>query len=224
MIKPMSRNAIFRSSPIADNFIASIQQGYANDFDLTVPAEAATVKKYYDHLKPYRSIDAPIDKFGVLVYRTHSLKTYIVEVPGVLNQFLQMLNIKNLFVLDFLKTSFENYPFQNYKKRNDFRRIMGRNLKNGGYLIDSEILKKILTLFFFSGFYGRPVIFFVPADGDVSMTIHLCDDGNFHINFQEHYSAQILNTAKIAGFTFGDIDLCWDNSIYRYETKQTVEV
>lgn len=220
----MTRNSIFRSSPVADNFIASIQQGYANDFDLTVSKEAATVSKYYDHLTPYHAIDDPVNNFGVLVYRTSSLKTYIEEVPGILNQFLQTLNIKQLFVLDMLHTPFDNYPFQNFKKRNDFRRIMGRNLKNGGYLIDTGILKKILTLFFFSGFYGRPVIFFIPADGDVSMTIHLCDDGNFHLNFQEKYASHIAEAAITAGFIMGDLDLCWDNSIYRYATKQSVVV
>ena len=119
-----------------------------------------------------------------------------------------------------LHTPFDNYPFQNFKKRNDFRRIMGRNLKNGGYLIDTGILKKILTLFFFSCFYGRPVIFFIPADGDVSMTIHLCDDGNFHLNFQEKHANQITEAAITAGFIMGDLDLCWDNSIYRNATKQ----
>ena len=137
-----------------------------------------------------------------------------------MNQFLQTLNIKQLFVLDMLHTTFDNYPFQNFKKRNDFRRIMGRNLKNGGYLIDTGILKKILTLFFFSGFYGRPVIFFIPADGDASMTIHLCDDGNFHLNFPEKYASHIAEAAITAGFIMGDLDLCWDNSIYRNATKQ----
>ena len=117
----MTRNAIFRASPVADHIMASIQQRYANDFDLTVSKEAATVSKYYDHLTHYNAIDDPVNNFGVLVYRTSSLKTYIEEVPGVLNQFLQTLNIKQLFVLDMLYTPFDNYPFQNFKKRNDFR-------------------------------------------------------------------------------------------------------
>ena len=222
MFKPVTRNTIFRSSPFADNLIASIQRGYAADFDLSLSKDARTVKKFYDHQQPFQTIDPPIDGHCVLAYITETLEEYLHEVPAVLQRFFNALNIQQLYLLDFLKTTTDDFPFQNFKKRNDFRRLVGRNIKHGGYLVDAADLSDLLNLFFFSSLHGRPVIFFIPANGDVLLSIRLCSDGNFHLDFQQQHEGRIHEAARYAGFTIGDIDLCWDYNLFSYHRRHSL--
>lgn len=219
MLKPVTRKNIFHSSITADNIIATMQQSYASDFDLINSSEAAIVNKFYDHQQPFHFMDSPMDNHCVLAYSANSLKDYLNEIPGVLQTLFEALEIKQLYLLDFLNTTLDEFPFQNYKKRNDFRRIAGRNIKHSGYCLDTADLKNILNLFFFSGHHGRPILFFIPTNDHIAISTRLCSDGNFHINFQEQNANQIFKAAKNAGFKVGDIDLCWEISLFKYPSK-----
>lgn len=68
MFKPITRQEIFRTSIFADNLIALFQQSYTSDIDMTVKSEASMLKKYYDHLQPFKIIEPPINSNCVLAF------------------------------------------------------------------------------------------------------------------------------------------------------------
>lgn len=208
MFKPITRKAIFLSSVFADNLLADFQQSYTLDIDLSVKKEADMLKKYYDHLKPFQLIDPPINSHCVLVYDAKSKKDYIESFPLVLQQFLMALNIQDLYLTYFNNKNLFKFEFENFTKRNLFKLYGGRKTDNLGYQIKVSDLHKGFPLFFFSGVYDVPVIFLITANGDVPLSLRLCDDGNLHLNFQEMYQKLIKEAAAHAGFIMGDIELC----------------
>ena len=208
MFKPITRLEIFRSSVFADNLIAEFQQSYTLDIDLSVKKEAEMLKKYYDHLKPFQPIEPSINSHCVLAYDAESKKDYIEAFSLVLQKFLTALNIQDLYLTYFNKKNLFQFEFENYKKRNLFKLYGGKKTENLGYQIKVSALHKSFPLFFFSGVYDVPVIFLITANGEVPLSLRLCDDGNLHLNFQEMYQKRIHEAAKNAGFKIGDLEIC----------------
>jgi hypothetical protein len=208
MFKPVARPEIFSSSVFADNLIADFQRSYTLDIDLSVKAEAQMLKKYYDHLKPFQPIEPPINNHCVLAYAAESKKDYIEAFPLVLQKFLLDLNIQDLYLTYFNSKNLFEFEFENFRKRNLFKLYGGKNTKNLAYQIKVSDLHKGFPLFFFSGVYDVPVIFLITANGEVPLSLRLCDDGNLHLNFQEMYQKQIHKAAKESGFIRGDLELC----------------
>jgi hypothetical protein len=208
MFNPITRHEIFNSSVFADNLIAEFQQSYTSDIDLSVKQEADMLKKYYDHLKPFQPIDPPIDSHCVLAYAAESKKDYIETFPLVLQKFLTALNIQDLYLTYFNNKNLFKFEFENFRKRNLFKLYGGRKAQNLGYQIKVPNLHKGFPLFFFSGVYDVPVIFLITANGEIPLSLRLCDDGNLHLNFQEMYQKRIHEAAKNAGFKIGDLEIC----------------
>jgi len=208
MFKPITRPEIFRSSVFADNLIAEFQQSYTLDIDLSVKKEAEMLKKYYDHLKPFQPIEPTINSHCVLAYDAESKKDYIETFSLVLQKFLTALNIQDLYLTYFNKKNLFQFEFENYRKRNLFKLYGGKKTENLGYQIKVSDLHKSFPLFFFSGVYDVPVIFLITAEGEVPLSLRLCDDGNLHLNFQEMYQKRIHEAAKNAGFKMGDLEIC----------------
>jgi hypothetical protein len=208
MFKPITRPEIFRSSVFADNLIAEFQQSYTLDIDLSVKQEADMLKKYYDHLHPFEPIDPPINSHCVLAYDAESKKDYIVTFPLVLQKFLMDLGIQDVYLTYFNKKNLFQFEFENFKKRNLFKLYGGKKTENLGYQLKVSDLHKGFPLFFFSGVYDVPVIFLITANGEVPLSLRLCDDGNLHLNFQEMYQKRIHEAAKDAGFKMGDLEIC----------------
>ena len=196
-----------------------MQQSYASDFDLSIRSEVRVINKFYDHLKPFAPIPAPINTGCVMTYLVNNFQEYLEQVPVALVQFLKALQIEKLYILDFLNTALSVFPFENFRKRNCLKRLLGGKLNYTGLLSDTTIVAEILHLFLFSGLHGRPVIFFITAKGVVPLSVRLCDDGNFHLQFQVQFSNQVLEAAHKTGFTIGDVDLCWEHSIYKLRRK-----
>jgi hypothetical protein len=48
----------------------------------------------------------------------------------------------------------------------------------------------------------------ITANGEIPLSLRLCDDGNLHLNFQEMYQKRIHEAAKNAGFKMGDLEIC----------------
>ena len=208
MFNPITLPEIFRSSVFADNLIAEFQQSYTLDIDLSVKQEAEMLKKYYDHLKPFQRIDPPINSHCVLAYDAENKKDYVETFPLILQKFLTVLNIQDLYLTYFNNKNLFQFEFENFRKRNLFKLYGGRKTKNLGYQIKVSDLHKGFPLFFFSGVYDVPVIFLITANGQVPLSLRLCDDGNLHLNFQKMYQKRIQEAAKNAGFKMGDLEIC----------------
>lgn len=208
MFKPITRTEIFHSSIFADNIIAIFQQSYTSDIDLSVKAEAQMLKKYYDHLKPFQPIEPTINSNCVLAYDAESKQDYVTTFPLVLQKFLTALSIQDVYLTYFNNKNLYQFEFENFRKRNLFKLYGGKNTKNLAYQIKVSDLHKGFPLFFFSGVYDVPVIFLITANGEVPLSLRLCDDGNLHLNFQEMYQKQIHKAAKENGFIKGDLEIC----------------
>ncbi|NEU07610.1 hypothetical protein GZH53_04720 [Flavihumibacter sp. R14] len=216
MFTPVARPEIFHSSVFADNLVAIFQESYASGIDPSVRSEAAMLKKYYDHLKPFRQIDPPIDGHCVLAYDAGSKDDYIATFPLVMQKFLNTLNIRKLYLLNFNKTNLYSFPFENFRKLNQFKLLGGSKKENLGYRFKVSELHRGFPLFFFSGVYDVPVVFLITATGEVPLSLRLCDDGNLHLNFQEIYRHRIEEAAAHAGFLMGDLEICSRYGVNHY--------
>lgn len=214
MLIPVKRSEIFRTSVFADNYIAEMQRAYARDYNLNSPKEAALLKKYYDHLKPFTTIEKPIDGEQVLAYPAKSKLEYEVNFPLVLKQFLQELGITEIYLLEDNRICITTeFPFQNFHKRNLFKRFGGKKSAAEGYRVTTNKLDKVFPLFFFSRRYDVPVIFLLTAKGKTEIAMRLCDDGNLHISYQKAVEQQIHQAASSAGLRIGDRELCDAHSV-----------
>lgn len=223
MFTPIARTTIFRSSVFADNLIAHFQQSYASNIDQSVKWEAAMLKKYYDHLKPFQTIAPQIDGHCVVAYNAFSKNDYIEQFPLVLQKFLNDLNIEELYLLNFNTTNLFGFPFENFRKKNQFKLLGGRKTENLGYQFKVSELHRGFPLFFFSGVYDVPVIFMITASGEVPLSLRLCDDGNLHLNFQEIYKTRIHEAAIGAGFKIGDLEICYYHNLTFSTNKSLYE-
>jgi hypothetical protein len=211
MITSLSRSAIFRMSPYADHTVAAMQQAYASDFDLTDNKEAACVKRHYDHLQSLHPREWPKEQHFVVAWEAEDIRQYESGIGSMLQLFLTGLGISQLYLLDPL---YERFPFENFSKRNAFRRLTGSALDHKGFLLDTHHLPQLLPLLLFSGIYGRPVVYFVGANGHLPLAFSLCDDGNFHTTCLATDYPRVSEVAKTAGWLTGDIELCASCSIY----------
>jgi hypothetical protein len=214
MLQPLSRTAIFQNSPFADAFIASMQQSYASDLDMTDPSDRSLLKKFYDHLHPLQPLHPPFhNDMLVLTYPAIHQKEYFVKMPKAMEYLFHQLQTKRLYFVDFLKTSLHEFPFETYRKRNKLKQLLGWQLHYGGFQLAIEDLCTVWPLFYFSGIYARSAIVLI-ADGEAPLALRLCKDGNFHCNYQQGHEDHILPVAKEAGFLTGDVNLCWDYKVH----------
>jgi len=213
MLQPLSRKAIFRASSFADTFIAEMQQSYAQDFDLSDAQDCSMLRKYYDHLKPFRYVDPPLSNgMLVLTFPADDRKEYFAQMPVAMVQLLEALGSTQLYFVDFLKTRLNEFPFETYRKRNQLKRLLGWSLKYGGFRLSITDLPVVWPLFYFSGIYARTAIVLI-SDGEAPLALRLCRDGNFHCHYQEVHQQRIATAAQDVGFLVGDIDLCWQYRI-----------
>lgn len=223
MLYPLSRKAIFQASSLADTFVAYMQQGYAQDLDMNEPQERSLLKKYYDHLQPFQPLDPPLDNdMMVLAFPASNQQDFFGQMPVAMAQLFKALGTKELYIVDFLKTSLNEFPFETYGKRNKLKQLLGWNLHYGGFQLSADDLSVVLPLFYFSGIYARPVIALV-ADGEVPLVLRLCKDGNFHCNYQQLRKDRITTAASAAGFLTGDVYICWEYSVQSLPLKAPQE-
>lgn len=215
MLLPRTRTAIFRACSFADYFIAEMQQSYAQDFDPTNPKDKATLDRYYDHREPLQAAEWPGQEACVLTQEAAGIREYEAGIGSALQRFYSALGIEQLYLLDFLNTGMAGFPFDSFRKRNAFRRLVRGGLDHKGFLLPTSDLAAVLPLLFFSGVHGRPVLFFFPAEGVLPLSLHLCDDGNFHAHYPARLDGQVKAAAERAGLIAGEAPtLCWTHSIY----------
>ncbi|EJF10220.1 hypothetical protein [Pontibacter sp. BAB1700] len=142
MIRPIRRASIFRSSPFADNLIASYQRSYAAMYDATIQEEAKMHRQYYDHRAAWQPDDTPIMSDLVLAYEAEDLPDYVMQLPLRLQKFFNSLGVAQLYLMDFLRSDLNEFPFENFRKKNLFRRIAGRHSQDYNYLLDTSDLPR----------------------------------------------------------------------------------
>jgi len=214
MLQALSRKALFQASPFADTFVADMQQSYAQDFDLSDAQDRSMLRKYYDHLKPFRPVDPPLSNdMVILTFPADHQQAYFAQMPLAMAQLLEALGSTQLYFVDFLKTSLEEFPFETYRKRNQLKRLLGGRLDYGGFRLSITDLPIVWPLFYFSGRYERTAIVLI-ADGEVPLALRLCKDGNFHCHYQAIHEGRFIQAAEAAGFNTGDVNLCWDYKVW----------
>jgi hypothetical protein len=168
MLTPVKRSQVFRSSRFNDRVIASFQASYASDFDASVPKEKTALTKYYDHLEPFDKTCSVEEANCVIVYKTYSRQEYLQAFPQQLKQALLALDIQQLYLLDFTNMNLlKEFAFQNFHKRNRFKRMGAVKENNTAYCFSTSIVEQVLPLFFFSGVFDVPVIFFFLPAGNL---------------------------------------------------------
>ena len=205
-----TRAQVFKLSPFADNFIAQMQQSFASELDVNNKAESALLSKYYDHQKPSCHQAMIIEGHAVMAFIAANRETYFTDLP--LPVFFSKLETEQLFFIDFLDTSMSDFPFENFRKRNTLKKMLGGSLAVDAFSLNAIDVVKVLELFYFSRRYERSAITMI-ADGRVPVALRLCRDGNFHINYLAEYESKVRDAAVDAGFIVGDIDLCWNYKV-----------
>jgi hypothetical protein len=207
MITTLSRRNYFLLSPFADSFIASMQHSYAAGLDETDKLDRKVLQERFDHRQPFVQPAMAIDGHCVIALPATSKREYNIRLPIQLTELLTRLHCTQVSLLDFINTDFARFPFENFSKRNRFRRLTAHMERDLVARFAPSLLNEMLPLFLFSGCYDVPVIFII-SDGPVPLSLRLCDDGNFHFNFLETDRSRILEAAELSGFATGSIELC----------------
>jgi len=223
MLTPVSRYAIFQSSVYIDNYIAGMQQSYGADFNTDNALEKAMLKKYYDHLQAYKPQSTASNSYAEMAYPAGSKADYCIHFPLQLRALLTQLGIKDLYVMQFIKTDFlTEFPFENFTKKNRFKRYGGIKRSDVGYRFAVADIATIFPLFFFSGTYDTPVIFLFSATPTIDLCLRLCDDGNLHYNIPAAQHQSFINIAKQLGFATDGDAICTQYSVFYLDKPQLI--
>jgi hypothetical protein len=213
MIIQLRRSTVFKTSHFANAFIAQLQQSYAADLDSGNKAQRILLSRYYDNLKPLGWQQLAIDGHCVMAFPAASQEEYFLGLQKGFDQLFTLLEVAKIYFLDFLNTPLSSFPFENFAKRNQFKRLTGSHPLVEAFAIKSKDIGSVLPLFYFSKRFERASITLI-ADGDLPFALRLCKDGNFHINYQIHHQTLVQTAAITAGFKIGDVDLCWEYKIH----------
>ena len=213
MLSPVSRLAAFQNSPIADQFIAEMQQSYAQGLNPDYGPDRAELKRLFDHREPLLPNRIVVDGHCIIAYPAAHLNDYIQSCSLVVQRFLQALSIQQLYLMDFVKTNLLDFPFENFRKRNQFKRMGSFKSNNMCYQLATAHLHLVLPVFYLARKWDVPLIFLLTAEGEVPISLRLCDDGNFHLNYHKKYDQQIRNAAQDAGLKTGNTTLCDQYSV-----------
>lgn len=207
MISHISREEILKNSVSADTTIADLQKAFAKNFDLDDPEDASLLKNLYDHTHPFNSIEGKKYEHVVLALPSKSKESFENAFPERLVKFFQLLDIHELYLMDWLKRSWNEFPFENPSKKDKFQKLVGDINFSGGFKVKINQLKTILSSLFFSSRFDQPVFYLFPG-GEDHYSFYLCDDGNIHINYTAEKSQLIKRATEEAGFITGDIEIC----------------
>ncbi len=207
MLTPLHRTRIFHNSPLADNYIAGIQQAYSRGLDGDTYWEAKLLATY-DHLEPFQKIERVVNKSVVLAYPAKTKADYINNMPLAFQHFLKTIGIEALYMLEFNQSSLVDFPFENFRKKNAFKRIAKSKNSDIGFEFDISFIPRILPFFLFSNRYNISVLTLLSANNNIPIAFEFCDDGNWHVNYNAGQEEKVVNAAQSAGLEIGDLSLC----------------
>jgi hypothetical protein len=208
-MKTLSRKYIFQHSAVADTTIAGLQQSYAEDFDQENEEDAAFLEKHYDHKESSSNAPALDRESCVLALDVEKKQAYVSQFPEALKTFLQELSCPEVYLLDWLASDWQEFPFETDSKKKAFLKLIGEESFAQGLQLTVEDLSEVFPLFLCSSQFDVPVVYLFPVhDACPQFSIYLCDDGNLHLRFAKHDAEKIEKAAIKAGLIMGGFEMC----------------
>ncbi|HEX6913801.1 MAG TPA: hypothetical protein VF145_01085 [Chitinophagaceae bacterium] len=205
---PVTRTAIFSRHPFIDQVIAGFQRSYAADFDTANRNDRLRLKRYYDHLLPFNEHEQPTG-YCVIACRAGTRREYLENFPFSLVSFLSALDIHQLYLTHFTATDIlDEFRFENFHKKNLFRRMGAKKNRNLAWQFNTTDIPAVLPLFFFARVWDVPVVFLFSANEASPLSLHLCDDGNLHLEYPLEREQRIQSAAANSNFEVGGIEIC----------------
>lgn len=233
MIQPITREEVFFKSRLADYYISDMQKPYVrtdadkeelqyetiileDSFDNTdeegnqysYDEEGSLVKDLKDHMEPFHKGGKLTDDFAVLGYSRKNIVEYVTNRSKALIRFFEMMNIRQLYLMDELRYDWLRFPFNNREKLAAIKSLVNVPSYREAFEMNIGELAFILPLFSYSGRHSMPIIFLISADDKVPIAMFLCDDGNFHTNFHSEDREKIFYAASAAGLVMGGAEVC----------------
>ncbi len=207
MLHPIRRKIIFETCPFADAQMAASQQSLLRTLDTRFEVDAAFIKEYVDHPQPFTNTRQPTDAGGVLAYVAEDAEQYSHEMPLALQTFFNHLQASTLYLLTESKLDWSDFLFANEKKKETFLALAQHQTADVGYELTPADLPQCLPLFLFAHPDRAPV--FLYADTPVtSLSMFLCKDGNWHLQYYAQGKMLIEAAAQKSNVLFGDLELC----------------
>ncbi|MGV3656431.1 MAG: hypothetical protein ACO1NX_00700 [Chitinophagaceae bacterium] len=207
MLQPIPRQTIFQTCPFADVQMAASQQSLLCTLDTRFEEDAAFIKEYVDHLQPFTNERQPTDAGGVLAYASEDAEQYSREKPLALQTFFNTIQASTLYLLTESRLDWSDFLFENEKKKWTFLSLVQYQTEDVGYALAPADLPQCLPLFLFAHPDRAPI--FLYADTPVtSLSMFLCKDGNWHLQYHAQDKKVIETAAKESKLLFGDLELC----------------
>lgn len=207
-MKPISRKAIFQQSTVADLTIAGLQGYYAKDFDVLNTGEGEPLPALYDHRVPFSDAEDKLSEVKILAVETEEQAVYEQKMPIALKIFLDELQCEEVFLLNWSASEWQEYEFENPQKKQEFMKLCGDEGSAKGLKVSLNELKEVLPLFLFASQFNMPLVYLFPVNSSVAFSLFLCDDGNFHLNYNPTDETIIKKAAEKAQFLIGGFEIC----------------
>ena len=207
MLQPLRRQTIFETCAFTDVQMAASQQSLLRTLDTRFEDDAAFIKEYVDHAEPYTTSRQPTDTGGVLAYVAEDAEQYSHEMPLALQTFFNHLQATTIYLLTESRLDWNEFLFANQKKKERFLALVQQQTKDVGYATTAAHLPEFLPLFLFAHPDRAPL--FLYADTPVtSLSMFLCKDSNWHLQYHAKDKNLIAGAAKNSNLLFGDLELC----------------
>lgn len=207
LLQPISRKQLFQSSLFVDNFIAESQQSWG---ELVTRTHRL---RHFDHCSPFQASAPATEETSVLALPAQSRQLYRKSMPSSITALGNQLAITSWYLMGLDNRSILEFPFEHLKNRNLLRKAGMSNDAGFAYEMNSEAIPAVVSHLLFSRHQGMPFLFMLPAAGSLPLAVWICDDGNLHTQHLRSDKNRIVDAAKAAGFSTGDITLCSQVSI-----------
>ena len=207
MLQPIPRKTLFTTCPFTDAQMAASQQSLLRTLDARFDEDAAFIKEYVDHPQPFTTIRQPTDAGGVLAYVAEDAEQYSHEMPLALQAFYNHLQASTLYLLTESKLDWSEFLFANEKKKETFLTLVQHQTADVGYALTTADLPQCLPLFLFAHPDRAPIFLFADAPL-TSLSMFVCKDGNWHLQYHAKDKKLINAAAQKSKLLFGDLELC----------------
>ena len=207
MLQPLRRKTILQTCPFADVQMAASQQSLLRTLDIRFEEDALFIKEHVDHPRSFTNVRQPTDAGGVLAYVAEDAEQYSLQMPLALQTFFNHLQATTLYLLTESKLDWSEFLFSNEKKKETFLSLVQHQTEDVGYALSPADLPQCLHLFLFAHPDRAPI--FLYADTPLtSLSMFLCKDGNWHLQYHSKDRRVIDAAAQKSNLLFGDLELC----------------
>lgn len=161
-----------------------------------------------DHTEPLHDGKKLTNDSAVLAYLGKNIADYIANRSKALIHFFEIMQIRQLYLIDNLRYDWLRFPFKSDEKRAALKRLVNAPSYREAFEIDIEDLEIILPLFDDSSRHSIPIIYLYSTNDKVPIVMFLCDDGNFHTSFHTEDREKIFYAASAVGMAMGGVELC----------------